>query len=66
MPEMDGIETLNNLKQIPNFKTKVIALTADAIEGSKEKFLNAGFDEYISKPIDKSILNDVILKFIQK
>ena len=66
MPEMDGIETLNNLKQIPNFKTKVIALTADAIEGSKERFLNAGFDEYISKPIDKSILNDVILKFIQK
>lgn len=66
MPEMDGIETLNNLKQIPNFKTKVIALTADAIEGSKEKFLNAGFDGYISKPIDKSILNDVILKFIQK
>lgn len=66
MPEMNGIETLNNLKQIPNFKTKVIALTADAIEGSKEKFLNAGFDEYISKPIDKSNLNDVILKFIQK
>ena len=66
MPEMDGIETLNNLKQIPNFETKVIALTADAIEGSKEKFLNAGFDEYISKPIDKSNLNDVILKFIQK
>ena len=44
----------------------MIALTADAIEGSKEKFLNAGFDGYISKPIDKSILNDVILKFIQK
>ena len=66
MPEMDGIETLNNLKQIPNFETKVIALTADAIEGSKEKFLNAGFDEYITKPIDKSNLNDVILKFIHK
>lgn len=60
MPDMDGIETLKKLKELPNFNTKVIALTADAIDGAREKFLNAGFDEYISKPIDKDFLNKVI------
>lgn len=60
MPDMDGIETLKKLKELPNFNTKVIALTADAVDGAREKFLNAGFDEYISKPIDKNFLNKVI------
>ncbi len=64
MPDMDGIETLKNLKELPNFNTKVIALTADAVDGAKEKFLNAGFDEYIPKPIDKSFLNKVINKLL--
>ncbi len=64
MPDMDGIETLKNLKEIPNFNTKVIALTADAVDGAKEKFLNAGFDEYIPKPIDKSFLDKVITKLL--
>lgn len=60
MPDMDGIETLNKLKELPNFHTKVIALTADAVEGAREKFLSAGFDEYVQKPIDKKFLNQVI------
>ena len=64
MPEMDGIETLKNLKQLENFNSKVIALTADAVEGAKEKFLNAGFDEYVSKPIDKNFLDSVINKLL--
>ena len=64
MPEMDGIETLRNLKKLPNFNVPTIALTADAIEGSKEKCLNEGFNEYISKPINKQILDDIINKFI--
>ena len=44
--------------------TKVIALTADAVDGAKEKFLNAGFDEYVPKPIDKNFLNQVITKLL--
>ena len=64
MPEMDGIETLNNLRKLDNFKTPVVVLTADAGEGSKEKFLNAGFDEYIPKPINKSLLNEIVNKLI--
>ena len=60
MPEMDGVQLLGKLKQIPNFNTKVIALTADAVEGAKEKYLNSGFDGYVSKPIDKNVFNSVI------
>jgi len=44
----------------------VITLTADAGEGSREKFLNAGFDEYMSKPINKVVLNNIVEKFLTK
>jgi len=66
MPEMDGIETLKHLKELPNFHTTLIALTADAVDGSREKFLNAGFDEYVSKPINKDKLDEVISKMLNK
>jgi len=65
MPEMDGIETLNNLKNIEGFNTPVVVLTADAGEGSKEKFLAAGFDEYIPKPINKKLLNEIVDKLMK-
>lgn len=64
MPEMDGIETYEKLKLIDGFDSFVIALTADAVEGSREKFLNAGFDEYIAKPINKQIFENVINTFL--
>lgn len=66
MPDMDGIETLTNLKKDPNFNTPVICLTADAVDGSREKFLEAGFDEYISKPLDRELLDNAINKFLDK
>ena len=66
MPEMDGIETLKKLKELPSFNTPIVALTADAVEGSREKFLNAGFIEYISKPINKKHLNEVIEKIMNE
>ena len=66
MPTMDGIETLKHLKEIPNFNTTAIALTADAVDGSREKFLHAGFDEYVSKPINKKALDEVIQKMLNK
>ena len=64
MPEMDGVETLKHLKENPEFKSKVVALTADAVEGSRDKYLNEGFDEYIAKPINKKVLDNVINKLI--
>ncbi len=65
MPKMNGIEVLNKLKEIPGFNVPVIALTADAIEGTDEKYKNAGFDEYLSKPIDRYLLNKILTKFLK-
>ncbi len=65
MPSMNGVETMQKLKSMNNFNIPIIALTADATEGSREKYLNAGFDEYISKPINKEILEKTINKFLK-
>ncbi len=65
MPKMNGIEALNELRKIPGFDVPVIALTADAIEGTDEKYKNAGFDDYLSKPIDRYLLNKVLNKFLK-
>lgn len=62
MPNMDGIETFNKLKEIKDFNVPVIALTADAVVGAKDKFINAGFQDYVAKPIDKKNLDDAINK----
>ena len=66
MPEMDGIETLHELKKIKGFNTPVVVLTADAIVGVKEKYLNEGFDDYLSKPIDVKELNQLLKKYLRK
>lgn len=62
MPEMDGVETLNNLRSIDNFNTPVIALTADAGVDSREKYLSLGFNEYIPKPINLEVIDKVVHK----
>lgn len=51
LPGMDGTEVLQKLKEGPLATCPVVALTAHAMEGDKEKFLSMGFDQYISKPI---------------
>ena len=60
MPKMSGTETLQKLKQIPNFHIPVVALTANAIAGMREKYIQAGFNDYLSKPIEKQELNKVL------
>lgn len=66
MPKMSGTETLHKLKENPDFKIPVIALTANAISGMKDKYLSEGFDDYLSKPIEKDELSRVITKFLNK
>ncbi len=66
MPGMDGVETLNKLKEINNFNIPVIALTADAIVGQKEKYLSLGFNDYLTKPIDKSELSRILKEILKK
>lgn len=64
MPKMSGVETLEKLKQLKNFKIPTIAFTANAISGEREKYLEKGFDEYLSKPINKKELKEVLIKFL--
>ena len=63
MPEMDGVETFRRLKEIPEFKSGVVALTADAKTGAREKYLGLGFDGYIAKPINLEELRLILNKY---
>ncbi|MGN0166542.1 MAG: response regulator, partial [Acetatifactor sp.] len=67
MPEMDGIETLQNMKALPdnpNRGTPVIMLTANAIVGAKEEYMEAGFTDYLTKPIQETALLEMLLKYL--
>lgn len=64
MYELNGIETLHKLQKLEDYKIPpVVALTANAISGMREMYLNEGFDEYLSKPIKISELNALIKKY---
>lgn len=64
MPKMSGTETFKKLKQIEGFNVPVVALTANAITGMREKYLSEGFNDYISKPIDKKELERVLNTYL--
>lgn len=66
MPEMSGSETLLKLKEKEDFKIKTVALTANAIAGMKEKYLSIGFDDYLSKPIQRNELERVLDKYLRE
>ena len=67
MPEKDGIETLHELKEHtegPNRDTPYICLTANAISGAREKYIEEGFDDHLTKPIDTGELDDLLLRYL--
>ncbi len=67
MPEMDGVETLNHIRQMAGkyFKeVPIIALTANSVAGSREMFLREGFNDFLEKPVDSSVLERVLLRAI--
>ncbi len=67
MPEKDGIETIREMKKCtdtPNLKTPVICLTANAISGMREMYINAGFDDYLTKPIDTTRLENMLIRYL--
>lgn len=66
MPRLSGRDTLKRLKEMPDFNIPVIALTANAITGMKQEYLSCGFDDYLSKPIEKLELERVIKKYVNK
>jgi len=66
MPKMDGVETLKRLREQSgaNHLTPVIVLTANAVSGVREFYLEQGFDDYLSKPISATELEDLLLRFL--
>ena len=69
MPEMDGIETLHEIQKLehfPNENTPIIALTANALSGARELYLKEGFTDFLTKPIDANLLEQMILSYLPK
>jgi CheY-like chemotaxis protein len=69
MPEMNGLDTLKNMRNQEENMSKdaaVVALTANAISGSREMYMAAGFDDYLSKPIDRVKYIELIQKYLPR
>jgi signal transduction histidine kinase/CheY-like chemotaxis protein len=69
MPEMDGIEATTAIRSLEDeyFRTvPIIALTANAVVGMREMFIKNGFNDFLSKPIDVSKLDEILNKWIPK
>ncbi|WP_049944847.1 hybrid sensor histidine kinase/response regulator [Butyrivibrio sp. AD3002] len=67
MPNMNGVETLNILKEKEPEKvanTPIISLTANAIQGDRERMIAAGFTDYLTKPVNIADMDDVLLKYL--
>ncbi len=68
MPQMDGIETLSKAREeaiIPG-NCAVIALTANAVVGARESYISAGFDDYLSKPVEVASMERALGKYLPK
>lgn len=69
MPGMDGTETFKAIKEdkeSPNADTPIVVLTANAISGARDNFLKAGFDDYLSKPVESNKLEETLIKYLPK
>lgn len=67
MPLMDGAEALRRIREQPggaNRATPVICMTADAVQGAKERYLAEGFTDYLSKPIDYKALEEMLRQYL--
>ncbi len=65
MPGLDGVETTHRLRQLAGFaRTPVVALTAHAMLGDRQRFLDAGMDEYLAKPIEEAELVRVLGRWL--
>jgi CheY-like chemotaxis protein len=67
MPEMDGYETMRAIREIPMFRNlPIIALTAKAMKGDRDKCIEAGASDYIAKPVDLEQLFAVLRVWIAR
>jgi hypothetical protein len=67
MPEMDGYDTIHEIRKLPRFKTlPILALTAKAMKGDREKCIEAGASDYISKPVDTEQLLSLLRVWLHR
>lgn len=68
MPEMDGLEATRRIVAAhpPDYRPKIVAMTANAMPGDREMCLDAGMDDYASKPLKPGIIREIILKWGSK
>lgn len=66
MPEMDGLQATREIRNSLNSNIPIVALTANAIRGDQEKCLQAGMDDYLSKPFEQKDLFRIIQKWVRK
>jgi CheY-like chemotaxis protein len=67
MPEMDGYETMQVIRQNPDFRRlPIIALTAKAMKGDREKCLEAGASEYLAKPVNTEQLLSALRMWLHR
>jgi len=64
MPKMDGMETTKRIREL-GYTNPIVGLTANAVVGQMEVFMENGFDDFISKPIDVRYMNSVLKKFVR-
>lgn len=64
MPKMSGVQTLQKLKELPNYNIPTVALTANALSGMREQYIAKGFDDYLAKPIEKEGLDKILAKYL--
>ena len=66
MPFMDGMEAVQLIKESapPDHQPYIVAVTAHAIKGDREKYLGMGMDEYVSKPVSLNVISSIIDKFL--
>ena len=66
MPEMDGYETMTRMREVPTFKDRpIIALTAKAMKGDREKCIEAGASDYIAKPVNNAHLLSILRSWLR-
>lgn len=69
MPGMDGVEALHAIRELegnPSRDVPVIALTANAVVGAKQFYLDEGFEDYLTKPIEPEKLEDMLIRYLPK
>ncbi len=69
MPDMDGIDTLKQIRKLDGDEFKslpVISLTANVVSGAREHFMSEGFDDYLSKPVERDKLEKMLTHFLPK